>query len=85
VRVSGGAQQLMAFQVNGSGEARLLVEAAPLFAIFDSNAQWSPGGTMLALRDIDNYSLYVFEEGTSTLVQLQASTQGDFVWATPGE
>ena len=85
VRVSGGVQQLMAFQVNGSGDGRMLLEAAPLFAIFDSNAQWSPGGTMLALRDIDNYSLYVFEEVTSTLVQLQASTQGDFVWATPGE
>ena len=85
VRVPGGAQQLMAFRADGSGASRLLVDDAPLFEQSASNAQWLPDGTLLVLRDMEDYGLYVFNVENAALQQLRVETQEDFVWATPGE
>jgi Tol biopolymer transport system component len=83
VRVTGGAGQLMAFRADGSGEPRLLVGDAALVEVYASNAQWSPDGTLLALRDIEYPGLYIFDAVNATLGQLNIDTQGDFVWGRP--
>lgn len=83
VQVHGGAQQLIAFRTNGSGEWRILVEDAPLFEQTVGNAQWQPGKGLLAVRDMEDQGLYIFDVVEDSLLQLRVETGEDFGWGRP--
>jgi len=80
VQTEGTLRRLTAYRIDDTGGMRVLADDAPFFIRDISNAQWSPDGTLLALREFEEHKLYVYSPQRDALQNTGIQTEDDFTW-----